>query len=328
MKVIEIDEALNLDCVFIDTRTPKEYNEATIPNAINVPLFSNEERVVVGTIYTKVGKNEAIEKGMEFVSKQLPIILKEFNNYKDRKIVVFCWRGGMRSKSITSLLDSLGFDVYQLKGGHKAFRRYVLDRLSNYSFNFKLIVLHGLTGSGKTEILKRFSNSIDLEDLAQHRNSMLGGVGLKPRGQKMFDALLLKKLDELKNEKYVLIEGESRRLGDLNLPNLLYNQMKNGINVLIESPIDDRVKRIVKEYGLHRDEIKQILPRFKRLMSGNNFSLVNEFICNDELEEAALILLNEHYDHKYGYSINKIKYELRIKDNYLNNLKKFIASLP
>jgi len=327
MKIIEVQDALKLDAVFVDTRTPKEYEEATIPNAINIPLFSNEERAVVGTIYTKVGKNEAIEKGMEFVSGHLPNILNEFNKYKDRKIVVFCWRGGMRSKSIVSLLDSLGFDVYQLNGGHKAFRRYVLERLETYKFNFRLIVLHGLTGSGKTEILKKFKNSIDLEDLAQHRNSMLGGVGLKPRSQKMFDALLLKKLDELKNEKYVLIEGESRRLGNLNLPNLLFSEMKKGINVKIDSPIDDRVKRIVKEYGNHKVEIKEILPRFKRLMSKKDFNMINEFLCNGELEEAALILLKDYYDKKYGHSINNLKYNFYIKDNYINNLKKFIAGL-
>jgi len=327
MKIIEVDEALKLDCVFIDTRTPKEYKEATIPNAINIPLFSNEERAVVGTIYTKIGKNEAIEKGMEFVSSHLPNILREFNKYKDRKIVVFCWRGGMRSKSIVSLLGSLGFDVYQLNGGHKAFRRHVLEGLENYKFNFRLIVLHGLTGSGKTEILKCFENSIDLEDLAQHRNSMLGGVGLKPRSQKMFDALLLKRLGELKNEKYVLIEGESRRLGNLNLPNLLFNEMKNGINIKIDSPIDDRVKRVVREYGDHKDEVKEILPRFKRLISKKDFNMLNECLCDGELEEATLILLKEYYDKKYSYSIDKIKYGFYIKDNYVNNLKKVIAGL-
>ena len=327
MKIIEIEDALELGAVFVDTRTPKEFEEATIPNAINIPLFSNEERAIVGTIYTKVGKNEAIEKGMEFVSEHLPNMLKEFSKYKGKKIVIFCWRGGMRSRSITALLDSLGFDAYQLKGGHKNFRRYVLQRLENYKLNFKLVVLYGLTGSGKTEILNKIKNSIDLEDLAQHRNSLLGGVGLKPRTQKMFEAFLLKRLDELNDEKYIFIEGESRRLGNLNLPLFLHKGMLMGIKIKIETPISERVKRLVKEYGGHKKEIVKVMDKFNNLMNKENIAIIKNLLENNKLEEAALILLQEYYDKKYTHTIERIKYNFVVRDNYVNNLKKILASL-
>ena len=325
MKTIEVEDALNLDAVFADTRTPKEFEEATIPGAVNIPLFSNEERAVVGTIYKKIGKNEAIEKGMEFVSKHLPNMLKEFNKYKGKKIVIFCWRGGMRSRSITALLDSLGFDVYQMKGGHKEFRRYVLRTLENYKLTSKLIVLNGLAGSGKTEILNKFNNSIDLEGLAQHRNSLLGAVGLKPRSQKMFDALLLKRLEELKNEKYIFIEGEGRKIGNVILPLFLYNGMKKGINVLIERDINKRAERLVKEYGSHKEELINLLDKFNKLTSNKNILLLKKLLNENKLQESALIFLKEYYDKKY--SCSREKYKIAIKENYAENLSKLIKKL-
>lgn len=327
MKIIEVKNVLKLDCVFVDTRSSKEYEEATIPGSINIPLLSNEERAIVGIVYIKIGKEEAIEKGMEFVSRHLPEMLKSYNKYKNKKIVIFCWRGGMRSRSITALLDSLGFDVYQLIGGHKAFRKYVLERLSNYELKFKLVVLKGLTGSGKTEILSRFKNSIDLEDLAGHRNSILGGVGMKPRSQKMFDALLLKRLEELKNEKCVLIEGESKRLGNIFIPDFLFNAMKKGIKVKLDPPINERVERLVKEYGGHKEEILNNLDRFNKFISKEKIMAMKDLLESNKLEKAALFLLNEYYDEKYKYDINKFKYDLVIRENYFNNLKKFIIGL-
>ena len=322
MKIIEVEDALKLNAIFVDTRTPKEYEEATIPTAVNIPLFSNEERAIVGTIYSKIGKNEAIEKGMEFVSEHLPNMLKEFNKYKNKKIIIFCWRGGMRSRSITALLDSLGFDVYQMKGGHKEFRRYVLRNLENYKLNSKLIVLNGLTGSGKTEILNKFDNSIDLEGLAQHRNSLLGAVGLNPRSQKMFDALLLKRLKELKNEKYIFIEGEGRKIGDIILPLFLYNGMKKGINLLIECDINKRAERLVKEYGDHKEELIKLLDKFNKLTSKKNILLLKNLLNENKLEEAALIFLKEYYDKKY--SCSKESYKYIIKEDYIENLKKLL----
>lgn len=254
MRTIKVEKALGTDYFFIDVRTSKEFEESTIPGAINIPLFSNEERVIVGKLYTKVGQQEAIEKGYEFVQKRIPKLLEKIRKHKNKKLVVFCWRGGMRSKSLAMLLESLGFDIRQLEGGYKAYRKYVMEKLENYKIKVKLIVLYGLTGSGKTKMLKQFMNALDLEGLAQHRSSLFGDIGLKPRSQKMFESLLLKRLEELNNEKYIITEGESRKIGNVIIPEAIFKGMQKGIKVKVEASMEYRIKNLVECYSNKEDK--------------------------------------------------------------------------
>ncbi|MSR86470.1 tRNA 2-selenouridine(34) synthase MnmH, partial [Candidatus Woesearchaeota archaeon] len=208
---MKIEDCYGREYVFVDVRSPKEFIEDHIPGAINIPLFSNEERAIVGTLYKQVGKDVAIDKGLEIVGHKLPEMIQEYQTLKEKRIIVYCWRGGMRSGSVVGLLQSLKFDVVQLENGYKDYRRFVREQLDRVHIP-SLVILYGLTGSGKTEILGKIKNSIDLEGLAQHRGSIFGDIGLTQRSQKMFESLLLKRLIELQQEKVVFIEGESRRI--------------------------------------------------------------------------------------------------------------------
>ncbi|MDP2907631.1 MAG: tRNA 2-selenouridine(34) synthase MnmH [Nanoarchaeota archaeon] len=326
MKTISVEEALKGDYVFLDVRTPKEFEESTIPGAINVPLFSNEERAVVGKLYAHKGQEEAFKKGLDFVSKNLPNLLEAVSKYKNKKLVIFCWRGGMRSKSLTGLLEGLGYDVMQLEGGHKAYRNYVLKMFEGYKLKPKLVVLNGLTGVGKTEILKQFSNSLDLEDLAQHRSSMLGSVGLKPRSQKMFDALLFKRLEELKNEKCIIIEYESKKIGHVQMPKFLYNALKKGVQVKIVGSFEERVKRLVAEYSEYKEELVEKI-RLMRKSVGND-KKINDWLKmleEERFEELAALILKEYYDPLYSHTVDAVKYDYILEKDYIEKIKEIMV---
>lgn len=328
MKTTTIKEALEKDYVFIDVRTPKEFEEATIPGAINIPLFSNEERAIVGRLYTKVGQQEAIEKGYEFVQEKLPKLLEKIRKHKGKKIVVFCWRGGMRSKSLALLLESLDFNVTQLEGGYKAYRKHVMEKLDNYKIKSKLIVLYGLTGSGKTKLLKQFKNSLDLEGLAQHRSSMFGDIGLNPRSQKMFESSLLKRLEELRDEKYIITEGESRKIGNVIIPESIFKEMQSGIKVKVETSMDERVKNLVECYSNKEDhKIREKIKMLSRRIGNKKTEQMLELFDNKKFGEVARMLLEEYYDPLYAHTINKQEYALIIKPQEIKEIKN-LAILP
>lgn len=314
MRTIKVEKALGTDYFFIDVRTSKEFEESTIPGAINIPLFSNEERVIVGKLYTKVGQQEAIEKGYEFVQKRIPKLLEKIRKHKNKKLVVFCWRGGMRSKSLAMLLESLGFDIRQLEGGYKAYRKYVMEKLENYKIKVKLIVLYGLTGSGKTKMLKQFMNALDLEGLAQHRSSLFGDIGLKPRSQKMFESLLLKRLEELNNEKYIITEGESRKIGNVIIPEAIFKGMQKGIKVKVEASMEYRIKNLVECYSNKEDKkIKEKIMMLSNRIGKKKTERILELFDDKKFEEVARMLLEEYYDPLYAHTINKQEYALIIK---------------
>lgn len=325
MKTITAEEALGKDFLFVDVRTEKEFEEATIPGAVNIPLFSEEERTIVGKLYTNEGQKEAVEKGYEFVNEKLPKLLEELRKYKCKRLVVFCWRGGMRSKSLTMLLEKIGFDARQLEGGHKEYRRYVREQISKYKIKPKLIVLYGLTGCGKTKMLSKFKNSLDLEGLAQHRSSVFGDIGLKPRSQKMFEAMLLARLEELKDEKYVITEGESRKIGNAIIPEFLFSEMQKGIKVKVEASMEYRIKNLVECYTNKEDEkiiekIKMISKRIGKKKTEEMLKLLKE----KKFEEVARILLEDYYDPLYSYTVNKQEYAITIRPEEINIIKELI----
>lgn len=312
---ISILDALNSDAIIIDTRTPKEFAEDHLPDAINIPILSNEERAVVGTLYKQVSREEAIDKGVEFFSQKLPTFMKKINNYRNKKIIINCWRGGMRSRAVTALLDSLGYNVLQLEGGYKAFREHVRKRLYEYEFKPQLIILWGLTCTGKTKILTKLSNSLDLEGLAQHRSSLYGAVGLIPNSQKRFENLLLRRLDELNEEKVVFVEGESRRIGDVIIPEKLWKKICKGKNVHIVRDLDKRAESAVEEYfGGEKDiaEIKEITKSLWKVISKENKQKVIDCLDKKDYFSAARILLEFYYDPLYTHILKQIEFDEEI----------------
>lgn len=318
---MKVEDIIDRDCVLIDVRSPGEYEDGTIPGAVNIPIFDDEERAVIGTLYKKVGNREAKKKGIEIVSSKLADMYDRVGReeVKGKDIVMFCSRGGMRSGSLVQLLKALGHNVYQLEGGYKAYRRYVIDNLEQLIAGKRVVVIHGNTGVGKTEILKKLAErgfpSVDLEEMANSRGSIFGTVGLgKPRRQKDFEALLLNRLREIE-EDYIIVESESPRVGRIYLPRTLVDGMRKGMHILVECSQQTRVERIVKEYIKIQscEALKEIEDSIRRLEGELGRKKAVELLGllkEENFEEVVRILLEDHYDPKYYHSEKKYDYDL------------------
>lgn len=230
--IIKIQEALSLpNKLFIDLRSPIEYSEAHIPGAINIPLLGNEERSLVGTIYKQNSPELAVDQGFEIIAPKLPCICSQIKKYsKEKTVILYCWRGGMRSKSISNVLSLLETEHFLLQGGYKSFRNYVNDFFSR-PFDKELVVLYGLTGVGKTEVLEQLKKDnfpvIDLEKLANHRGSVFGSIGLgQAPSQKQFEGLLLMECLKYEGVSRVAVECESQRIGYRIIPGTFFKPCK------------------------------------------------------------------------------------------------------
>ncbi|MCT4543039.1 MAG: tRNA 2-selenouridine(34) synthase MnmH [Vallitalea sp.] len=315
MKTINIDKCLNNDkVIFIDVRTSKEFQDGTIPGAINIPIFNNEERAYLGHTYKNIGKVTAKEEGFEIASHKLPDIYEKIKKAsKDySKIVIFCWRGGLRSKSIATVMSLLSLPVYQLVGGYKAYRTYVLKEFeSKIDTPSPYIVLHGYTGCGKTLLLtalkKKNMPVLDLEGLANHRGSSFGGVGLGEQPpQKVFEANIYKELKSF-NNSLIFVEAESSKIGKRVVPTFAINHIKTGIHVLVNLDREIRIKRLIDDYmetnGTYADNISYIknsLSAIKSYMSNKDYALMNEYLINNNLYEFVGLLLDNYYDPMYS----------------------------
>ena len=316
---ITVTEALQAsNTILFDTRSPKEFAEDHLPNSINVPILNNEERAIVGTLYKQVSQDVAIEKGMEFFGKNLPSIINAANQHKDKTMIIYCWRGGLRSKTVTSLLESLNYKVLQLEGGYKAYRAYVKWQLDKYVLKPKLIVLYGRTGTGKTLLLKGFHNSIDLEALAGHRGSMYGGIGMAQNTQKKFENLLLQELERLKDEKCIFVEGESKRIGNVFVPESFFNAMEDGIKISVECSMAKRVELSAKEYCNTEEKIndfKEITKTIRQKLSNNIKQEIIALLEERNIEKALTLLFSEYYDPQYDYYLKNLKYDLIVNND-------------
>lgn len=307
MSYSEIEEnKLHQDHIFIDVRSESEYNDETIPGAINIPILNDEERKIVGTTY----KQESVEKakllGLEFVGKKLPFIYKEISslNEKDKTLVFFCARGGYRSSSLVSLLSSIGTHSIKLQDGYKGYRHHISDTLPSLVEDITFVVLYGNTGTGKTEILKRLKNLdvdvLDLEGAANHRGSILGSVGLgKQNSQKMFESLIYHSLKNIK-ENIIFTEGESKRIGRDVIPECIFKKIRTGIHINITAPIEYRVETILKDY-VHGtdDELIEALTCLKKRLGKERVDRYVKWIKEDNYKEVIKELMINYYDPLY-----------------------------
>ena len=309
---LEIEQVwLESDITILDVRSPREFMEGSIPAAFNLPLLDNEERSAIGVLYRHCGRGAAIEEGYDLLKPKIKQLEHYFAQYsKSQRIVVYCARGGMRSNVITSLMRSFGYDAYQLTGGYKRFRNWLLQRLETFTFK-KLIILQGVTGVGKTLVLNRLKNSIDLENLAQHRGSLFGGIGKVPEKQKNFEANLLLSLDRCDQNKTVFMEGESRKIGTVSIPGNIHRQMKEASVYLLEASIEVRAARTVEEYITKQIKcIPQIREKIKFLTKELGHKKVTHLISlydrGNYLECFKGILL-DYYDSRYKHSMGKLR---------------------
>ena len=251
---ISISEFLQLSTpvALIDVRTPAEFEKGHIPGAFNVPLFSNEERVKVGTTYKQVGREEAILLGFDLTgSKWSGFIKSALEIAPDKKIAVHCWRGGMRSGAMAWALDLYGFEVLVIKGGYKSYRRWAHLQFDR---QYPLCILGGMTGSGKTKILHKLSTAgeqvIDLEDLAQHQGSSYGTMNkLVQPSQEQFENNFAFQLKDMDAARRIWVEDESITIGKCAVPPPFWRQMRNAVLIDLKIGVEQRTAMLVEEYG-------------------------------------------------------------------------------
>lgn len=310
---LSFEQALVSDCCIIDVRSPQEFRDGSLPGARNIPVFDNEERKLVGTVYRYGGREEAIAKGFDLVTSRLDQLLSQLEPFRGKNLAVFCARGGMRSRSVVNLLSQQGYYAMQLAGGYKAYRQLVLRALE--AFSAECIVLHGLTGTGKTRILQHLDNVIDLEDLAQHQSSLFGALNRSPRSQKAFDSYLFAKILTL-GEGPVFVEGESRKMGSVFLPKGVADSMKRGHHVLVTASLETRIDRILEDYPIKDEQtltqVEKILNSLRRKLGHELVETMIQYLHDGDLRGLVRILLIEYYDKRYGNSMGRNLFELEL----------------
>lgn len=310
---ITFTEAMHSGQLIVDVRSPQEYLEGSLPEAVNIPVFNNEERSTIGLIYRHGGQDKAVEKGFELVQARIDALLHSFTPFRQQSLAIYCARGGMRSQSIVNLLCQNGYQAHQITGGYRAYRHALLAALE--SFSPPLIVLHGHTGTGKTRILQQLPDAIDLEDLAQHQSSLFGGLHRTPRTQKNFDSLLYNTLLHLRQAPF-FIEGESRQMGNIFLPVGLANAMKKGHLVLVTASLETRIRRILEDYPVTdeptRQQVRKILQALRHKVGNALVDKLCLLLNRGELAELVAILLTEYYDRRYAHSFRKHTYDFRL----------------
>ncbi len=308
--------------MLIDVRSPGEFNHARIPGAVSLPLFSDEERAEVGTAYKQKSRETAIKIGLDFFGPKMRKMVEEVESLVQknpegngqRDVFVYCWRGGMRSGAVAWLLDFYGFNVFQLSGGYKSFRNRALQTFEQpYSFT----VLGGYTGSGKTylleELRKRGEKVINLEAIASHKGSAFGNINMPPQPtQEMFENLLAMELENTTGDIGMLnhdsprlwLEDESQRIGDVNLPGSLWEQMRKSPVFFLEIPFEERLDHIVEEYGnCDPERIQNAIERIKQRLGGLETRNALQAWTEGEKKECFRILLR-YYDKFYLKGLN------------------------
>jgi tRNA 2-selenouridine synthase len=324
----------------LDVRSPGEYQHAHIPGAHSLPLFTDEERKIVGTAYKQESREQAIKIGLDFFGGKMRKMVEEVESLvmsresgvntrnedsglktpDSRLILVHCWRGGMRSAAIAWLLDLYGFKVYTLVGGYKKFRNYVLD---TFQKPFQFNILGGYTGSGKTELLKTLKEKgetiIDLEGIANHKGSAFGSIGMPPQpGQEMFENILGCQLRGVGCQAYsqtpttdtpyptpaIWLEDESQRIGQVNIPPDLWRAMRQSPVYFLDIPFEERLKHIVQEYGqLDHEMVEDAINRISQKLGHLNAKTAILLLNESKITESFDILL-KYYDKHYFKSLH------------------------
>ena len=296
----------------IDARTPSEFAEDHIPGAISAPVLDDAQRAEVGTLYKQVSPFEAKKVGAALIAKNVAAHIENLwkKNGKDWKPLVYCWRGGKRSGAMAHILREVGWDAQTLPGGYKAYRRWVVQQLEKKPCDFEYLVVHGPTGSGKSRFLAALRRAgaqvLDLETLAAHRGSVLGGLPDRPQpSQKMFESSLLKELSGLESAKPVYVEGESKKIGQLQVPDALITRMRASPCVRLETDLETRVTLLLQEYEFflrNQEKLFQQLDCLLSLHGREKISGWKELAERGAWREFVSRLLTEHYDPAYRRS--------------------------
>lgn len=289
----------------IDARSSSEYNQGHIPGALNIPLLDDEHRAIVGTTYKKQGRQAAVEKGFELVGPHFYEIIKKAKQLcNGNEVMMYCWRGGMRSNITAWVLTIAGYKVHLLKAGYKSYRNYALQQ---FNLPRVILILGGKTGSGKTEMLQLLKQKneqiICLETLAHHKGSAYGSLGQEPQfSNEHFENLIAIELMQTDPQQPLWLENESRTIGYNKIPDPLFEMMR--VAPVVEMSVDTsiRKKRILNEYGCFTNE--QLADKTKKIakrLGGQNLKDALNFLVENNKGGWVDIVLN-YYDKSYSHS--------------------------
>ena len=304
------------DCdAIIDTRSPAEFAEDYIPGAISCPVLDNEERARVGTLYKQVSPFDARKLGAALVARNISFHVE--NSFREKpktwRPLIYCWRGGKRSGAMGHILREIGWDAKTLEGGYKSYRRYVVDSLAALPKNLTFRVIHGVTGSGKSRVLRALraagAQALDLEDLAAHRGSVLGTLPERPQpSQKMFESLLLREILSLDAGKEIYVEGESKKIGQLQVPDALIARMRASECLLVQTNTATRVALLMDEYRHFFDDPAALGVQLDCLAGLHGREKIDGWkalVAAGEWQTLVARLLQDHYDAAYLRSAAK-----------------------
>lgn len=300
--------ALREKIPMIDARSEGEFAQSHIPGAVNLPILNNGERIVVGTLYKEKGAEAATIKGFELVGPRFHDIQKEaLGLFPEKKILLYCWRGGMRSQILSWLLSMVGFEVYRLQGGYKVYRGFTFSEVRRQR---KLIVLGGKTGVGKTVLLKKLQEKgeqvLDLEGIANHKGSSFGAIGLPQQPTvEQFENLMAEQLIRFDPALPVWVENESRRIGAVIIPDLFYAAMLKSPLIDIQKSHEEREMHIAAEYGtLPAEELIAAVNRLKKKLGGlRTQSAIEAIRSGDHKSWIANLLI--YYDKAYEFDLER-----------------------
>lgn len=312
-KLAKVTELADFDCI-IDVRSPAEFAEDHVPEAISCPVLSNEERIRVGTIYKQVSAFEAKKLGASLVARNIAQCLEI--NFLDKpkswRPLIYCWRGGQRSGALTHVMREIGWNAHQLAGGYKTWRRHVLTELTTLPGQLNFIVISGTTGSGKSRLLELLATHgaqvLHLEQMAAHKGSVLGNLpGQTQPSQRGFDTTLFNSISQFSPNRPVFVEAESRKIGQLQLPESLVTAIRRAPCVRLNATLDARIDFLLGDYEYAVSDPVWLLNCIERLrgtQSRETLDRWSQYISNGEFRQLVQELLVEHYDPLYRRSQN------------------------
>ena len=312
----ELEEFRKVNGPIIDVRSPSEYYKGHMPNSINIPLFDNEERSIVGTIYKNYGREKAVIQGLEYIAMKIENLVNKLfeaitvyklknNNSKleESTLKIYCARGGMRSQSISWLLEKYNQRSIILKDGYKTYRKWTLE---SFIQEWEIVIMGGKTGTGKTKLLKLLGENnyqiIDLEGLACHRGSTFGGLGMKEQpSNEQFENMIAEELNSFKKNKKIFVEAESANIGKCKIPHEFFSQMKTAERIEIKKSESNRIEELINTYSIfeEKDLIEAVL-RIKKRLGPQRTTIAIESIKNKDWKSVCKSVL-EYYDKCYDY---------------------------
>ncbi|MBC5775973.1 tRNA 2-selenouridine(34) synthase MnmH [Pontibacter sp. KCTC 32443] len=290
----------------LDARAPKEYEAGHILQAQSFPIFSDDERAIVGTSYKQQGHDPAVLLGLDLFGPKMSQFVKEATKIApDKEVLLHCWRGGMRSGAMAWLLSFAGFKVHLLQGGYKAYRHFIQEQFIRL---WPILILSGFTGSGKTDILsylqKFGQQTIDLEGLANHKGSAFGSIGMPQQPTtEQFENLLGSELLKLDPQQALWLEDESVTIGRVKMPHEFYTYMQQRPTIVIDVPKQLRVQKLAHEYcRTDKAILETSILKIKKRLGGLATQEALDAIATGDMEKMVEIALT-YYDKAYHYQL-------------------------